>query len=72
MVAALTCPACHNTGYEAVAEDEVAPCTHPLHVTDMARQFAADPRFKHLNKSAEWWRSLLDQEERARDKGVRG
>jgi len=22
------CPCCHGTGYEAVAEDEVAPCTH--------------------------------------------
>jgi len=31
MVAVLTCPACHGSGYEAVAEDEVAPCTHPDH-----------------------------------------
>ena len=29
MVAIYTCPACHGTGYEAVAEDEAAPCTHP-------------------------------------------
>jgi len=25
------CPCCHGTGYEVVAEDEVAPCTHPDH-----------------------------------------
>ena len=36
MVAALNCPACHDTGYEAVAEDEVAPCTHPDHVDRIA------------------------------------
>ena len=25
------CPCCHGSGYEVVAEDEVAPCTHPDH-----------------------------------------
>ena len=29
MIAISPCPACHGSGYEAVAEDEVAPCTHP-------------------------------------------
>lgn len=66
MVAVHTCPSCHNTGYEAVAEDEVAPCTHPDHVSDMARTFAADSRFAHLGKSPEWWQATLDQEERVK------
>ena len=64
----MVCPACHDTGYEAVAEDEVAPCTHPLHISDEARRLARDPRFAHLkDKPLSWWQGLVDQEERIRN-----
>ena len=64
----MTCPACHDTGYEAVDVDEVAPCTHPDHTASaIARQFAADPRFAHLNWSPEDWQRCLDHEEQAKN-----
>lgn len=67
----MVCPACHDTGYEAESEDEVTPCTHPdHHASEMARQFAADPRFAHLNKPAAWWDDLLDQDERNKSEGA--
>lgn len=50
----------------------ITPEWHAQRVSDLARQYAADPRFTHLNRDAAWWQSLLDQDERARDKGVRG
>lgn len=67
----MTCPACNDTGYEAIAEDEVAPCTHPLHIivdhrphiSDLARAMAADPRFAHIGKDPEWFQGLIDQED---------
>jgi hypothetical protein len=34
------CPACAGSGYEAVAEDEVAPCTHPDHQEAVVRAAA--------------------------------
>ena len=50
----------------------ITPEWHDRRITDIARQYAADPRFAHLDRDAAWWQALLDQEERARSKGVRG
>ena len=42
----MVCPACHDTGYEAVDVDEVAPCTHPDH----------DPVNAYGIRQSEWLR----------------
>ena len=44
MITVPTCPSCHGNGYEAVAEDEVAPCTHPNCVARAVMDELADAR----------------------------